>query len=73
MPPLIISKRTAAMNAHAVRAEFFWCYVDRLIAPSLETCSRLFDARAAAEAVFTKAARDAVVLLAHQLIQILRR
>ncbi len=54
------------MNANAVRAEFFWCYIDRLVAPSFETCSRLYDARAAAEAMFTKAECDAVALLAHR-------
>jgi hypothetical protein len=53
-------------DATAVMAEFFWCCFDRLSFPSPETSSRLFDARAAAEAVFTKAECDETVLLAHK-------
>jgi hypothetical protein len=55
-----------AMDARAVRDEFFWCYVDRLVAPSLETSSRLAFARAAAKATLTQAEYNATMLLAHQ-------
>jgi hypothetical protein len=56
------------MSAHAaaVRAEFFWCCVDHLLAPSLETMSRLHDARTAANAEFTQAECYVVTLAADE-------
>jgi hypothetical protein len=55
-----------AVDARAVRDEFFWCYVDRLVAPSLETSSRLAFARAVAKAALPEAEYNATMLLAHQ-------
>jgi hypothetical protein len=58
------------MNANAaeVRAELFWSHIDRLIEPSPETISRLYDARAAANdrTVLTQAEYDALILLAEK-------